>query len=134
MTLKKTIASYRGKTGEIVPQQDVEMHPLEEIEVRSHWAIHDIKIKCPPKPTQDDEHEWIIQFGADYVKQKRNEWQKAYDAVQPDIEAAEKKFQEAHQAWCDHANLCVANGHDPDKFDGDAREKLTMPEIKDNAS
>jgi hypothetical protein len=117
MALKKTIASYRGENGEIVPQRDVEMHPLEEAEMLAHWAIHDEVIKCPPKPSAQDEHEWLIIHGEDYVKQKRDEWQKSFDANQPAVEEANKKFQEAHQAWCDHCDHCVANGFDPDTHD-----------------
>ena len=126
MVAKKTIASYRGADGEIVPQRDIEMHPLEEASILAHWAIHDEKMKCPFKPSQDEEHEWLIQFGADYVKQKRNEWQKAYDVTQPNVEIAEKNFQAAHAEWVKHAELAHANGFDPDIYP-DARN-LTMPE------
>lgn len=118
MALKKTIATKEGG-------YNVEMHPLEEAETLAHWAIHNENMKCPPKPSQADEHEWLIQFGAEYVKQKRDEWQKLYDANQPNVEIANNKFQDAHKSWCDHANLCVANGHNPDTYP-DARN-LSFP-------
>jgi hypothetical protein len=127
MSLKKTIATKEGG-------YDIDMHPLEENSIRCYWNIHDTKIKCPPKPTREEEHEWLIIYGAPYVQKKREEWQAAHDAAQPDIEAANKKFQEAHQAWCDHCALCCAHGFNPDEFPGDAREKLTMPEVDANAA
>ncbi len=135
MVLKKAYASYRGEDGEIVPQRDVDMHPLEEEATLAHWAIHDERIKIPSKPTQADEHEWLIEHGAEYVKQKRIEWKSAYDTLYPNVEKAEALFQQKHNAWNDHVMLCHANGVDYDTFDGDAREKLTMPIKEDeNAS
>jgi len=116
MTLKKSYASYRNEVGEIIPQRDVDMHPLEEEATLAHWAIHDERIKIPPKPTQADEHEWMIEHDAEYVKQKRIEWQQQYDLLQPNVEKAEKIFQEKHAIWNEHIEFCVKNGLDSDTY------------------
>lgn len=128
MALKKSHASYRDSNGKIVPQRDIDMHPLEEAATLKHWAVHDEKIKLPPIPIQNQEHEWLIEFGADYVKQKREEWKAAYEVQKPFIDAAESEFQKAHNYWNKHVELCVANGHDYDTFEGDANLLLKMPE------
>lgn len=128
MTLKKTISSTIKYGKEIIPQCDVEMHPLEEAATLAHWAIHEEKEKIPPQPSKDEEHEWLIEHGAEYVKQKRIEWQTMHDNLYPAVQKAEILFQESHDAWNHHVELCVANGYDPDKFDGDARNSLTMPD------
>lgn len=130
MSLKKTIAGYLHGDGNWIEQRDVDMHPLEEDATLAHWAIHDERIKIPPKPTQTDEHEWLLEHGAEYVKQKRIEWQQQYDLLQPNVEKAEKIFQEKHDIWNEHVKLCVANGIDADTFQGDARQSLKMPQGK----
>jgi len=125
MALKKTIPSYKKDDGTWEDQRDIDMHPLEEAEIRAHWAIHDAGAKVPLKPTKEQEHEWIIDNGAEFVKLKREEWQKAYDEHKAEIEAAMIGAEIASKAWCDHVELCRAHELDPDTFDGDAREKLT---------
>jgi len=134
MALKKSIAGYltidkvdvMNEDGSFshteerrgwVDQRDIEMHPLEEKAILAHWAIHDVKIKLPEKLSQQQEHELLIEHGADYVKQKRAEWQAAYDALLPEIEAAEKAHQEHHDTWNKHVEFCVANGFDKDFHD-----------------
>jgi len=147
MKLKKTIAAYlrkfevdilkedgtfshKEKREEEIDQKEVEMHPLQEDKIRKHWAIHEIQIKIPPKPSQVDEYEWMIEHGPAYIKQKRLEWQAAHDAIQPELEEAHKLHQDANDAWNAHATLCHANGYDYDTYPGDARQTLKMPEGK----
>lgn len=125
MTLKKTIPSFLKPDGTWQPQKDIDMHPLEEAEIRDHWAIHDVQAKVPLKPIKEQEHEWMIENGAEFVKLKRDEWQKSYDEHKPYIEAAITKAEISSKAWLDHVELCRAHDLDPDTFEGDAREKLT---------
>lgn len=136
MTLIKTIAAYNRfyqekiihEDGnhhiedkvEWIEQKDIEMHPLEEDVVRKYWAINDVSNKIPSKPTQQEEHEFLIFHGADYVKQKRAEWQAIHDSIKPELDAAEKAYQDAHNYWNNHVALCIGNGHNPDTFQGDA--------------
>lgn len=144
MTLNKTIAGYfkeyyvnvmkddgtlshREFHREWIDQKNVEMHPLEEAYIKSHWQISNNLL--PEKPTPEEEHEWLIEYGADYVKQKRQEWQKNVDAAKPAHEAAMLKCHEAKKAWDDHCFLCLVNKHNPDTYPGDARESLKAPEI-----
>jgi hypothetical protein len=112
MALKKAIATYEGG-------YEIEMHPLEEASIRAHWAIHDVTIKLPPKLSQQDEHEMLINEGAEAVRKSRLHYQAALDALQAEIQSSEKAYQDAHHAWCAHADHCVANGLDPDTHDKD---------------
>lgn len=127
MALKKSICSYKKPDGTWEPGKDIDMHPLEEAEIRAFWAIHDAQIKIPEKPSQQQEHDWLIDFGPEYVKQKRAEWQTQYDALIGGVLEAEKYHQECTKAWHEHVELCVAHKCDPNTFEGDAREKLRMP-------
>lgn len=123
MTLKKTIAGH-FKEGEWVEQQEVEMHPLEEEATRAYWAIHDVQVKIPPKPTQNEEHEWMIEHGPEFVKQMRQEWKRQHDEILPELEAAHANHQKCHQDWCAHAEHCHANGLDKDKHNKEAHAHL----------
>ena len=114
MALKKCIAAMLQPDGSWSEQREVEMHPLEEREIKAHWAIHDVKVKIPEKPTKEQEHEWLLEFGADYVKQKRAEWQKAHDEIQPELQAAHDHHQQCVKIWHEHVEYCVANGFDCD--------------------
>jgi len=130
MTLKKTIAGYLKPDGTWEPQRDIEMHLLEENATRREWDLSDVMVFAPVKPSQLDEHEWLINHGTDYVRSKRQEYEAAYKGYLPKMEQAQKISQEAHNAWHEHVNLCVANGCNPDIFEGDARLKLKMPQGK----
>lgn len=130
MTLKKTIASYLKADGTWEPQRDLDMHPLEEASVRAYWHIDDVAKKALPIPSREQEHEWLIEQGAEFVKQKREEFIKSREAVTPELIQAEDKFKETTKAWCDHVELCCAHKLDPNTFDGDAREKLAKKEIE----
>lgn len=116
MALKKTIAGYRHADGHWVDQVDVEMHPLEEAQIRAHWAIHDANMTVPIKPTPEQEHEWLVEFGADYVKQQRANWQSAYDTAKPTIDAAILAHDECTKMWNNHVEFCLANGFDKDTY------------------
>lgn len=127
MALKKTYAAYLNKHGEWVEQVDVDMHPLEEAEMRAHWAITETLQKVPAKPTLQEEHEMLIEHGADFVKQKREECEKAIQSAQPEIEAAKEAYNKAKSAWDEHAMLCHANKMNPDTFEGNAKDSLPPP-------
>jgi hypothetical protein len=125
MALKKTIAGYLKPDGTWEPQKDINMHPFEEAATLAHWAIHEVHKKMLDKPSLEQEHEWLLEYGAEYVKQKRVEWQKVFDASQPAIQEAEKKWREVEAVWNDHAKKARANGFNPDTHP-DARN-LTLP-------
>lgn len=130
MTLKKTIAGYRKETRtpisngdgtftdevkmEWIDQKDVEMHPLEQKEILAHWAIHDVNIKIPAKPSQLDEHEMLINEGAEAIKKARTQWQAASDAIQPELQAAHDYHQQCVKEWHAHIEKCVELKVDPD--------------------
>lgn len=118
MALKKIIAGYHTIDG-WVEQHEVEMHPLEEASFLAHWAIHDAQMKVIPKPFQNEEHEWLIEYGADYVKQKRDEWQKSFDTEKPNIDKAHEYHQQCTKDWHAHCEMCSVNGFDPNIHDKD---------------
>ena len=124
MSLKKTIAGHFAKDGSWIEQRDVVMHPLEEAATLSDWAAHNAKSKMPVEPTQLEEHEWLIQYGSVYVRQKREEWKTAHDSMLPSLITHENAFQQAHNNWNQHVELCAKHGHDPDTYPGDARLSL----------
>lgn len=144
MALKKSIASYlkvyevdvlnedgsfshKETRRDIIPQVDVDMHPFEEAAIQAHWAIHEVKKGMPDEITQKMEHDWLIENGADFVKQKRAEYATASATLKPALDVAHQAAIDARAAWSEHAELCVANGHNPDAFVGDARQTLKMP-------
>jgi hypothetical protein len=127
MALIKTIASYRDEAGNIVPQRDIQMHALEEAEIQAHWKYGDLSSKIPEPISVEQEHNWLIENGADFVKQKRTEREQAIKDLQPHLDEALKAHMEASVAWSHHVELCVANNIDPDTFDGDARYLLKIP-------
>lgn len=85
-----------------IPQVDIEMHSLEETEILAHWAVGDSEKNRPQKPTQEEEHEMLLEHGAEHVKQKRKEWQEAHDKWlekhQPLIDA-HRAAADAYEAW-----------------------------------
>ena len=114
MALIKTI-SAKIKDGQIVsPQRHVEMHPLEEASVLAHWKVGEITSAMPQKPTQSDEHEWLIEHGAEYVKAKREVYQDAYAKALPALTDAQNAHQAAVATWHAHINKCEEQGLDPD--------------------
>lgn len=99
------------------PTRHVDVHPLEEKEILAHWAIHDVNIKIPPKPTQQDEHEMLINEGVDAVKKARIAWKAAFDAIQPELQAAQDYYQKCLAEWNAHAERAVAANSDPDTYE-----------------
>lgn len=131
MTLKKVIAGYWRPVNKIVQnedgstthvngkewveQQEVDMHPHEEAEIRAHWAVGDSLKLQPQKPTREEEHEWLIEHGAEHVKQKRAEWQRLHDewmkSHQPLIDA-HRAAADIYEAWAnaEHERLMKEKG------------------------
>lgn len=117
MALKKCIAAMLQPDGTWSEQKDIEMHPLEEAEMQAHWAMCECINRCPKEPTKDEEHEWLIEHGAEYVKQKRAEVQAAKDAMQAEMQAAHDNHQQCVKAWHDHVEHCLILGFDPNTYD-----------------
>lgn len=109
-----TVSHINGK--EWVEQQEVEMHPLEEAEIIAHWNVGESERNRPQKPTREEEHEWLIEHGADYVKQKRAEWQQAHDkwlkGHQPIVDA-HRAAANAYEAWAnaEHERILKEKGN-----------------------
>lgn len=131
MALKKVIAAKIGFRSEHIdngdgtyyikalpfakiPQYEIDMHPIEEEMALAKWAHGDALSKAPQAPTKEQEHEWLIEHGGDFIKQKRAEWQVLNDAAQPAIVAAEAKWRTAEKAWNDHCEYYHSRGFDPD--------------------
>lgn len=99
-----------------IPQREIDMHPLEEAETLARWSHNDIIAAAPKAPSKDQEMEWLIEHGGDFVKQKRIEMQQLIDAAQPAIVEAEVKWRAAEKAWNEHCEWCVANEKDYDTY------------------
>lgn len=120
MALKKSIAGYWKKWIEQVEisegvfvdqqkeawieQQDVEMHPVEEKEILAHWAVGDSIKVMPNAPTREEEHEWLIEHGAEFVKGKRaehknlhDEWLKTHQPLMDNHKSAVNEY----LTWCE---------------------------------
>lgn len=130
MTLKKAYGSKVLNGIEVQPQREVDMHPLEEAAILAHWAIHEIQKQIPRQLFPYEEQELLITDGIEAVRQKRKDRQDIVDSIKTDLDAAHKLAEDSHKAWSDHALLCRLNGMDPDTFSGDARDKLTMPNME----
>jgi hypothetical protein len=129
--VKKTIKVKKQKKV-WVEGREVMLHPLEEEAELKRWAIHDVQIQLPPPISQQDEINWLIENGPEFVKQKREEYRLACEALQPALDAVNESSRKAYEAWNEHCELCFANNLDPDTFDGDARQKLTNPQKDGN--
>lgn len=71
---------HKQKIRDWIEQLEVDMTPEEEAEIRASWAVGDSVMNQPAKPTPEQEHEWLIEKGADYIKEQRTMWKQAYDA------------------------------------------------------
>lgn len=92
-----------------IPQFDVEMTPLEEQEVLASWAMGEVELSSPIPPTQKDEHEWLIEFGADYIKQKRKEHEEKVAQHMPLLIEARERH---HKAATELEEWAKAEGKD----------------------
>lgn len=139
MALKKTIAGYFKESNvdilnddgsfshvekkrDWVDQVDIEMHPLEEESLLKYWALDEVRL--PEKATESEEHEWMVEHGIDFVKQKRKEFNELLESKRAAYDNANEAFQLAHNGWNEHVELCVMHGVCPNKYDGDARLNL----------
>ena len=114
MVLRKTYAAKWFGDKLLEDQKDVDMHPLEENHVRAYWGINDLLMTLPTKLSQPEEHELMINDGVDAVKKKRDEWQKAYNALEPQLIAAQKHHVECEMIWHAHVEEAVKLGVDKD--------------------
>ena len=104
---------------EMVPQKEIDMHPLEVAMWKSKWAITDnVLAKKPDMPTKYEEHEWLIEHGTEYIKQKRVEIAAIRDSFNAAEEQYIKAWRDAEKAWNDHCEWCAKNGHDHDTYTG----------------
>ena len=109
-------------------QQNVQMHPLEEAQILAEWAINqNVTSKMIPEPSRAEEHEWMIEHGVEYVKQKRKEYADDQAMHKPELERHTQLWRDAEKNWHNHVHLCVAHGHNPDTFEGNAADTLTFP-------
>ncbi len=114
MRLIKTIAA-KIKDGQIIePQRNVEMHPLEEAATLAHWVVGSVQSNMPAQPSIQQEHEWLIEHGAEYVKAKREVYQDAYAKALPALTDAQNAHQAAVATWHAHIAKCEEQGLDPD--------------------
>jgi len=135
MALKKTIAGYfndyevdifnedgsfshKEKRKDFINQLDIDMHPLEEASILKHWAMHDVAL--PEMHSKEEEHEWLIESGPEFIRQKRKERLELIESKKAAFDLAHQEFQNAHNYWNEHVELCAKHGHNPDTFDGDA--------------
>ena len=120
MKLTKVYGSRKKADGTWEPQRTVELHPLEESALRADWAIAEEHAKIPPMPSKDEEHDWLIEHGSEFVKQKRTEHLAYIENAKPALMNLDAERKEKQAAWDEHARLCHSNGLDKDKYDGDA--------------
>ena len=109
---------YQAVPFPIVPQKDIDMHSIEESMTMAHWAHNEYLATIPSMPTKDDEHEWMIEHGPEYIKQKRTEAQAAIDSMKPKELELEKAWRDSEKEWNDHCDWCSKNGHDHDTYTG----------------
>lgn len=87
-----------------IPQVDIDMHPLEEAEILAHWAVGDSEKLKPFPATIEEEHEMLLEHGADYVNQKRKEHKDKHDkwmeTHQPLLDAREKAYKDYYD-WAE---------------------------------
>lgn len=127
MPLIKSIAGHFHPDRGWVEQQDIEMHPLEEALIIAYWEHGEIERQLPQKPSASDEMSVLISDGVDRVRHKRTEWQENYDKLILELKKSELNIQEKQVIWDTHANLCKANGHNPDTYSGNAIDSLPPP-------
>lgn len=104
MALIKTIASVRQPDGTWSPQQDIEMHPLEEAAILADWAAGEHKMSKPSEMTDKEKIEALsdTKKGAEFIAQKTeqesvqmDDWKQQYDSLVSDREA---KYQAYHES------------------------------------
>jgi len=133
MALIKSIAGYLDIDNNIwVDEQHIEMHPLEEMCIQAGWGRNTLKLELDKKPSKEQEHEWLIDNGPEFVKQKRLEWAEQEKEILSKLNELDNIHAEHNKSWCDHADLCVAHGLCPNEYQGDARLSLIKPLEGDN--
>lgn len=116
MRLKKSYASYKDETGNWVPQKDVEMHPLEEALIRADWALNELKDTLIPASPQQ-EQEWLIEHGVEYVREQRTLFKEKVEKVTPDLHVLHDKFRDCEKKWHAHIERCLKHDLDSDIAD-----------------
>lgn len=116
MRLKKSYAAYKDETGNWVPQKDVEMHPFEEAMIRAEWALNELKETLIPASPQQ-EQEWLIEHGVDYVREKRSEHGSKLKNAEPEITGLYEKFRADEKKWHTHIHKCEKHGLEVDTAD-----------------
>jgi hypothetical protein len=117
MRLIKSIASYKKADGTWEPQKDIEMHPLEEQEIRAHWAYGEHAVKKPHPLSAEEEMNLVIESGIDAVKAKRKEHEDTHAEWKKTADELEAKRIECEDKFREHCEHCVANGLDPNTHD-----------------
>lgn len=114
-----------------IPQVDVEMHPIEEAEILAAWETGDIERRMPKPFTKEQEHEWLLEFGADFVKNKRKEFNDLIDSFRPEMEQAHNKQQEASTKYQEWMSGDGDRWH-KELFDNHAKQHIDMHVAKIN--
>lgn len=117
MALKKTIAGYFNDKKEWIPQRDVDMHPLEDVYIRSYWAMNDVQKNMPQELTVKEEHDMLLEFGADYVKQQRAARNLQIQEHAKTLESAVVYNNECRAKWHEHCLKCETLNEDRDVFE-----------------
>ena len=121
MRLKKSYASYKDEFGNWVPQKDVEMHPLEEEMIRAEWALNEFQATFTA-PTQQEEHEWMIAHGVEYVREKRAEHELKVKNAEQELTGLHEKFRGCEKKWHGHVHKCQKHALDVDIADTESLE------------
>jgi len=152
MALRKTIAGFRQELDVMLPlmnglgqpaldengqqkytphrevlwveQLHVDMHPMEESEIQASWRMGEsLQIK-PNPPTKEQEHEWMIEHGSDFVKQKRAEYKDLHDKWLINHQPIADAHQDAHQKYVAWSQTDEAIAHRYDTHGKHVKESI----------
>lgn len=120
MSIKKVIAGYFREyqekilhddglfhienKREWVPQREVDLHPLEEAEYHSGNRLCEIECQRPIKPSIEQEHDWLIENGVDYIKEKRKEWKDSHEKWNEKYQEKFQEYQKTCENYCNYFN------------------------------
>ena len=117
-----------------IEQQDLDMHPLEEQMTLAFWKMNDLTRDISGEPSLNEEPDWMLEFGIDYVKKKRQELKDAHDLVVPQFEQLKKEHLSCQEQWNTHVEKCVVSGLCPDTYFGDDYIKIDNIKVDENGN
>lgn len=120
MSIKKVIAGYFKEwqekiyhedgsfhienKREWIPQKEMELHPLEQAEYHAGNKLAEIECERPCKPTLELEHEWLIEYGPEYVKERRKEWKNFHDKWDIEYQKHFDEYKKVCESYCSYFN------------------------------